>query len=327
MLKPYFFAKLCATLTLLMSLHVSAQQERWFEVEIYLFERQSHSNEQAPEEVSLVSTRGAIDMITPEVYTDISAASAGLSGCTAQDWLNKPDECNSQLTTTTLTHPTHVGPTVASHGLQYATAGETSILLSEQQSQFADIVTKLSREPGNQSLLHMTWQQSMLPRHQTKPIRLYAGKDFSDSFEANGYPVVSSSALGIPSFDFLISQFDEPKTEPVWQLDGLMNIYLDHYLFVEMQLGLRQEGLKAANPTIDTSDATVATVATETVATEELAPTPYLYALPMKQNRRLRSEQIHYFDHPNMGLVLQIRKMVQPDELEVVDGERVIPQI
>ncbi|WP_245608399.1 MULTISPECIES: peptidoglycan binding protein CsiV [Shewanella] len=321
MFKPCWFIKLGLSLSILASLQVSAQEERWFEVEIYLFERQSQSIEQAPEEVALVSTNNAIDMITPEIYTDISAASAGLSGCSAQDWLNTPDECNNQLTTTTLTHPTHVGPLVASHALQYATSGGTTVLLSEQQNQFAEIVSKLSREPGNQSLLHMTWQQSMLPRHQTKPIRLYAGKDFSEAYEANGYPIVPTTTFDIPSFDFLISQFDEPEITPVWQLDGLMNIYLDHYLYVETQLALRQEGMKKALPTLE-----AATLAESNIEQEEsLQATPFLFALPLTQNRRLRSEQIHYFDHPNMGLVLQIRKMVQPDELEEVDGERIIP--
>ena len=39
---------------------------------------------------------------------------------------------------------------------------------------------------------------------------------------------------------------------------------------------------------------------------------PFLYAFPLTQNRRVRSDEIHYFDHPKMGMILQIRKMEQP---------------
>lgn len=100
----------------------------------------------------------------------------------------------------------------------------------------------------------------------------------------------------------------------------------DEYLFrplpvcgnsVDVAPGRHEKAL----PTLE-----AATLAEPNVEQEEsLQTTPFLFALPLTQNRRLRSEQIHYFDHPNMGLVLQIRKMVQPDELEEVDGERVIP--
>lgn len=40
----------------------------------------------------------------------------------------------------------------------------------------------------------------------------------------------------------------------------------------------------------------------------------FLYAIPMVQNRRVRSSEIHYLDHPKLGIIFQIRKMPQPEE-------------
>ena len=41
--------------------------------------------------------------------------------------------------------------------------------------------------------------------------------------------------------------------------------------------------------------------------------TPYLMSIPLEQNRRVKSDEIHYLDHPEMGMVIQIRKMAQPN--------------
>lgn len=51
---------------------------------------------------------------------------------------------------------------------------------------------------------------------------------------------------------------------------------------------------------------------TNTNATPVKVMTPYLMSIPLEQNRRVKSDEIHYLDHPEMGMVIQIRKMAQP---------------
>ncbi|WP_434940650.1 CsiV family protein [Shewanella sp. HL-SH8] len=46
---------------------------------------------------------------------------------------------------------------------------------------------------------------------------------------------------------------------------------------------------------------------------------PFLQVIPLAQNRRVRSGEIHYFDHPQMGMVMQIRKMAQPTSVKPID--------
>jgi len=46
---------------------------------------------------------------------------------------------------------------------------------------------------------------------------------------------------------------------------------------------------------------------------------PYLESIPLIQNRRVRSGEIHYFDHPQLGVVMQIRKMAQPTNVKPID--------
>ncbi|WP_394392398.1 peptidoglycan binding protein CsiV [Shewanella woodyi] len=292
-----------------------AQDERWFEVEVYLFERDAgHNQEKSPDQVTLINTRKAVDLISPLFSTDITGASLGLKGCSSSDWATNADECNQQLGSAQVNHTTQIPVNIAAATEQYGIPGGAPVLLSSEQNQFKDIMSKISREPGNKSLLHMTWQQSMLPRHKAKPVRLYSGQDFSDRFEGNGQMVQSyQSELTIPKFDFLDTSFDSKTQKPVWELDGTLNIYLNHYLYVEAALNLREEGTKE----IDTSSSYL----NETVEQSNKV-TPFLYAFPLTQNRRVRSDEIHYFDHPKMGMVLQIRKMEQPkDRLKDVANE------
>ncbi|WP_220733480.1 CsiV family protein, partial [Shewanella morhuae] len=83
-------------------------------------------------------------------------------------------------------------------------------------------------------------------------------------------------------------------------------IYLNHYLYIETALNLRKEGRKLMP--VMPSDGTD----TSAALTTPKVMTPFLMSIPLEQNRRVKSEEIHYLDHPEMGMVIQIRKMAQP---------------
>lgn len=58
----------------------------------------------------------------------------------------------------------------------------------------------------------------------------------------------------------------------------------------------------------------------------EQAYTERLFNYPLKQNRRLRSNQLHYFDHPLIGMLVMIRPYeINPDEEQIQD-EELVPQ-
>lgn len=290
---------------------VYAQDERWFEVEVYLFESTyGQSQEQAPEQVSVQNPHKMVDLISPQFSTNITGASLGLDACSAHDWATKADECNQQFSSSTqMNHPSQIPWSITAPSTQYGVPGGAPVLLASDQNQFKDIISKLSRERGHKSLLHMTWQQAMQPRHRATAVRLFSGKDHSSQFELNGLTTLSQTTQSdVPQFDFLGGNFGLVEHKPVWTLDGTINIYLDHYLYVETALNLREEGTKTLDVMRDNARYN---------SSEVNLSTPFLYSFPMKQNRRVRSEEIHYFDHPRMGIILQIRKMQQPiDRLE-----------
>lgn len=79
----------------------------------------------------------------------------------------------------------------------------------------------------------------------------------------------------------------EDNYEQTWLLDGMFKVHLDHYLFINSEFTIPIN----TNP--------------NDVKRNELL-------VPFKQNRRVISGEIHYFDHPYMGMIVQIRRHTRP---------------
>ncbi|QSX32408.1 peptidoglycan binding protein CsiV [Shewanella avicenniae] len=319
---------LLATLAGLSAFAAQAAQYPWYEVEIFVFERQAVSDEHWPSTPLTLKTDNAIDLITPQVANDITGVSMALGDCGNRNWNNVSSQdfgVNATLDTTLTTsqktpnqQPCH-GLTSANKLLlpkqlpvqvvpanQHSAAVPSAVLLGANNANFKNYIAKLNRQGGIQPLLHMTWQQEMKPRSNAQPLHLFAGKDYAEQFQANGMPVSVEAKSNRYGFDEL--KQDGNQTAPVWQFDGLLTIYLNHYLFVETRFNLRALEQKTLEGDA-TSDTTPSII-------------PFLGVAPMEQNRRIRSTEIHYFDHPRMGMLLQVRKMQQPSGVAVEAEEQ-----
>ncbi|MFB2728436.1 peptidoglycan binding protein CsiV [Shewanella mangrovisoli] len=318
-----------------------ARAEAWFEVEVYIFERQSQSTEQWPMAPIETKTNRAIDLISPVVGQAVVSMSNESAPCTLVYDADANSHCAESTSTDTNTttemsnggalaisgpstassnvvtsyrYPSVIPSEIGSGSQAYASQGSGPVLLASSQGQFASIISSLSRERGNRSLLHMTWQQPMMGKSGSVPIRLFAGKDYSASYHFDGRQIVqqamASAMQGTNGTTGMMTEASAPlQPSPVWQLDGTLNIYLSHYLYIETALNLRKEGRKLMPVAADEASMN----ATNTAATPAKVMTPYLMSIPLEQNRRVKSDEIHYLDHPEMGMVIQIRKMAQPN--------------
>lgn len=94
------------------------------------------------------------------------------------------------------------------------------------------------------------------------------------------------------------------NAERVWQLDGLLHIFLiGNYLHIDGDFNLRQpEVIKI--PLADLKQQ-----AENALRTLQNQPgQTFLRAYPFAQRRRVISHETHYFDHPYLGMVVQIRR-------------------
>jgi hypothetical protein len=366
-----------ATLALGLTLSpvLQAAQYPWYEVEVYLFERPGPSTEKWPDTPLELKLNKTIDLITPQVATEISSSSMAGGDCDPQWQSQSAGSAADKALNNDASGSQHGRPLQAGQVISLAQADNTTqadatalpcqqrqaeirmpkqlpvnisprdsstasqpgaLLLSESRAQFGGVINALKRQRGLKGLLHLTWQQQMKPRHRAEALHLFGGRNFGSDFKLSGLPqsqldTASNSSLNGLSEDLSEEKLPEqaldnglseptqmgseeyaalgslmvPQTpKAVWELDGLLNIYLSHYLYVETRFNLREAGYKS-------------------LATQEGEPelqTPFLYSIPMEQNRRIRSGEIHYFDHPRMGMILQVRRMAQPGSQTQADS-------
>lgn len=327
---------------LLNSLMLQAN-ERWFEVEMIIFERTADAqlHEHFPEQVTPIRLGRNIDLVTPRVNPTILPLVLSLDGChpaavsTAQSspfteiW-QAPTQllCHQEtqplawqlqslfpefLLNTQAPWPTRIAPRLNGSGVY--TGGP--YLADSNAFALSEVADRLRRQRQNQILLHTVWRQAPVTERRAIPSRWFAGENFSQRFDYWGQPTLTTPAMASPlapsssaaqteAMVDLLEQIesrrqqlaagvtlDQPSTAAsdnsvnqnqanlpteVWQLDGLFKLHLDHYLFVNTDFNLRRlVGDK-------------------------------LQSINIKQSRRVISGEIHYLDHPKLGIVLQIRR-------------------
>jgi len=134
----------------------------------------------------------------------------------------------------------------------------------------------------------------------------------------------------------------------VWQVDGNIRIYVERYLHLETDLMLRIPGEEAIQlgaietslaadkllDSLQTDDLTGNTLADTTTKStfgwkladdflsndqsQSVVIQQVLNKYPMLQSRRIRSNEIHYIDHPLFGILIQIRPYEKETEDENV---------
>ncbi|KMT64930.1 CsiV family protein [Catenovulum maritimum] len=123
--------------------------------------------------------------------------------------------------------------------------------------------------------------------------------------------------------EWQIQQTISGTPDNVWQLDGLFKIYLRHYLFIETEFNIREitdHPAEQDEEILEQSIIEQANIAPNAASVSTLAEPAekkaYLHPYYFQQNRRIRSGEVHYFDHPKMGIVLQVRRYTRPDKPE-----------
>jgi hypothetical protein len=99
-----------------------------------------------------------------------------------------------------------------------------------------------------------------------------------------------------------------------WFIEGFFNIHLKHYLFITADFNILDKSLAELatarlTPTLPTDvDANVNLNSAANASKPIQAK-----AIRFQQNRRVISGEVHYFDHPYMGMIVQIRPYTKPE--------------
>ncbi|MEH6394773.1 CsiV family protein [Pseudoalteromonas sp.] len=258
----------------------TAFAERWFEVEVLIFKQRPAPYLQ--EDFSLqrepIEAKRSLDLLTP-LYSEQAK----------QDCINGDSRFNSQSLTDSVIGASRSN--LCDDSIDYLHSYselplsplvpakddmQQTYLLAPEQLQFKSQQQQLARK-GLKPLLHTGWRFEGASQSRSEHIKLFGGKLLRA-------PVVANSSQ-YPNNDFISLVNTNQSIAPVveqadqWELDGSFNIYLRHYLFI--------------NASFDVN---------ERLVTGEIQHARF------SQFKRVISGDIHYFDHPKMGMIVQIRK-------------------
>ena len=136
-------------------------------------------------------------------------------------------------------------------------------------------------------LLHTAWSDNLGDKNKAKTIRIKSGNEFSDEYFFLGEK----------------KEFSNETLQSVFELDGTITAYINTFLFLDLDLVLRKEGQKKQNSFSNNTNQILLSQISPNLEEEEI---PYLYAFSLKERRRFRSGELHFFDHPLFGVVALI---------------------
>jgi hypothetical protein len=134
---------------------------------------------------------------------------------------------------------------------------------------------RLARTREYRVLLHGRWLQPVPPRNAPQPLLVQTGPRYGDAFA----------------------------------LEGFFAVTLGRYLHFRADLAYR-EPLMGRNPL--TRALAPTGLATSEPPDLELTPAGYMH---LSESRRMRSEELHYLDHPKLGVLVRIEPVQIPPEL------------
>ncbi|UTM56200.1 peptidoglycan binding protein CsiV [Photobacterium sp. CCB-ST2H9] len=198
-------------------------------------------------------------------------------------------------------------------------------MMPASQFQLNSQFQRLKDHAGFTPLAHFGWRQGDLSKAQAPTFHLVAGRDFSDQYLADGSSKAETAAQGAPAMtappSFELSEDAaqaapavQPNT-PLYELEGKIQVYVNHYLFTNAQLDLRESGRRevvvGTEPLDDLSTARSDNVQFGQLqeVKKKIEVEEFLKTFRFDQQRQMRSGETHYLDHPLMGMVVQIRRL------------------
>jgi len=140
--------------------------------------------------------------------------------------------------------------------------------------QSADILTRLKRSSTYRLLYQGAWQQPFEAKSTATPIYISAG-----NFTGN-----------------------QPE------LEGSIRLHKGRYLHIEAHLVLGQYQLGAQQPIDSTPTENLSTNLPPLPLDDEI-PVQALEVYELKESRRMRSGELHYLDHPRLGVLIQVHRV------------------
>lgn len=278
-------------LALILTSFSTLAETRWFEVEVLLFERNIDMNkfiESIPSEHKDIDVSNRINLIIPQY--------------------NK--NCIKNMPCLHQKSPVLMNEYNFNKNTKFTNVEKSELKLTKQR-------LRLNKHDSFKPLFHGAWRMPISSQSVQLPLHIFAGENFSLP-EMTRLVAVKTELDASNDNDELTEDQKRVNAEikalkDTWAIDGNLKISLDHYLNVDSQFLVRREISEDESKSISEievlSDENGVEIIKESDQIQENTQHTILKEMLFDQKRRLKSEEIHYFDHPLMGMIIQIRKI------------------
>ncbi len=176
--------------------------------------------------------------------------------------------------------------------------------LPSAEHSFSNYLTELERRKKIKPLYHVAWRQPRIDKSMAHPLLIQAGEiTEDDQFELEGTIKISIKRYIHIDTDLWLSSYQKAEEKPKndwWVFSGDEKPYL------------LQESLISA----EQSKPSETPIASHFPAPEIQEKRPYLtkYLARMQQTRRMNRDELHYLDHPLLGLLVRTTRYEIPQE-------------
>lgn len=176
-------------------------------------------------------------------------------------------------------------------------------LLNPKTYQLLTEVEKISKSKTQRVILHTAWRQPGLDKKLSLPV--YFKREIQAPPAVEEENATSPNKEETPSTDETAIDTSEADTTP-FILEGLLRVTLARYLHLEAELAFS----KKPPETMDTENP-FAVLDDENIR-NEIQKKGIIH---LKQNRRrIRSNELHYIDHPVLGILVRMTPYLKPEE-------------
>lgn len=173
--------------------------------------------------------------------------------------------------------------------------------LAASTYQLTKEVEKLSNSKSQRVIFHAAWRQPGLDKHAALPVYFKREISVKPSKIKRTNDLVTEAEQTSPL------ENDDDKYEPRPKiLEGLLRVTLARYLHLETELTYREK-----LPEVVNSDNPFSVLDFE----NERSKVEKQGVIHIKQKRRrIRSNELHYLDHPALGILVRITQYEKPEE-------------
>ena len=303
---------------LLLALPATAAEEaeKWYQVEVIIFQQTDHYGQEVPRrDIALSYPGNHLELFDPNLRIEEESE---------QPKEDEPADAPVEITASVLFNQPDVQQPQQEQPFQ---------VLEDSQRQLNNYATALRRRSGYQVLYHQAWRQPGIGSAQAPWILVRAGDRYGEHFELEGsLRLVRSRYLHLETNLWLsrfvenlelepLSGFGEPGFE---ELEGAEAVWplLPDYPIVEIEPEVEPtDELELSSSDLLPDGFEQPTL--EQPANEplfqigELSPAEPEYKTEeinlFKTSRRMRRDELHYLDHPKMGVLVQVTHYEVPE--------------